>query len=116
TYVATIGGMHALSGSVSEAEKVFEDAKKQRFPEEEAREIKFRPVNLDYPKSDLLIRGNVIVRRAGYILIQSQQFGKFLFPSPKISGSYIGEQTPVEFQPVFSGKGGIAQNPEVVNV
>ena len=89
TFIATLGGMYSLSGNASEADNVFERAKKQRFPEEEARQIAFHPTNLDDPQHDVTTTGNVIVIKGGYLLIQSQQYGKFLFPSPKIKGSYV---------------------------
>lgn len=113
-FVATLGGMYSLSGNTSEAENVFESAKKQRFPEEEARQIGFYPTNLADPQIGITSTGTVIVTKSGYLLIQSQQFGKFLFASPKIEGSYVKEHTVLEFAVAYTAKGGVALNPKIV--
>jgi tetratricopeptide (TPR) repeat protein len=114
TFVATIGGMYSLSGTTSEAENVFEMAKKQRFPEEEARQIGYRPTNLTNPQLDITTIGTVIIAKAGYLLIQSMQYGKFMFASPKIEGSYVKEHTSLIFTVAYTAKGGIALNPKIV--
>ena len=113
-FVATLGGMYSLSRNTSEAENVFEKAKKQRFPEEEARQVGYHPTNLADPKLDITTTGTVIVRKSGYLLIQSQQLGKFLFVSPKIEGAYVKEQTVLKFTFAYTAKGGVALNPKIV--
>jgi len=114
TFVATIGGMQSLSGNVSDAQRTFENGKKQRFPEEEAREIKYKPINLANPKLDISTTGTVIAAKSGYLLIQSKLYGIFLYISPKVKGLYIKEHTELSFTIAYTAKGGVALNPEIV--
>jgi tetratricopeptide (TPR) repeat protein len=112
-FIATLGGMYSLSGNTSEAENIFEKAKKQRFPEEEARHIGYIPTNLADPQLEITTTGTVIVSKS-YLLIQSQQFGKFFFASPKIKGSYVKEQTVLKFTVAYTAKSGLALHPDIV--
>ncbi len=111
TFVATLGGMYSLSGQASDADNVFEKAKEQRFPEEEARQIRFNPINS--AGEQCVATGTVIVTKAGYLLIQSQQYGKFLCASPKIGGAYVKTQTQLKYTMAYTAKGGVALNPVV---
>lgn len=113
-FVATLGGMNSLAENASEAEKIFETAKKQRFPEEEARQIAFQPKDLANPMSYVTTTGTVIVSKSTYLLIQSKQFGKFFYPSPKVEGKYVQGQTILEFTIAYTAKGGLALNPSII--
>jgi tetratricopeptide (TPR) repeat protein len=113
-FVATLGGMNSLSGNASEAENIFERAKKQRFPEEEARQVAYKPSDLADSNLDITTTGTVIVSKSAYLLIQSKQFGKFFFPSPKVEGVYVKAQTVLKFTISYTPKGGLALNPNIV--
>lgn len=113
-FVATLGGMNSLSENASEAENIFKRAKKQRFPEEEARQIAYQPTDLADPNLYITTTGTVIVTKSAYLLIQSKQFGKFFYPSPKVEGVYVKAQTILKFTIAYTGKGGLALNPSVV--
>ncbi len=113
-FISTLGGMYSLSGSASEAESVFEKAKKQRFPEEEARKIEYIPCELNEPKRVVFTMGIVIVSKAGYLLIQSKEYGKFFYPFPKVEGKYVKPQTVLKFSIAYTAKGGLAINPTIV--
>ena len=113
-FVATLGGMNSLAENASEAEKIFETAKKQRFPEEEARQIAFQPKDLANPMSYVTTTGTVIVSKSTYLLIQSKKFGKFFYPSPKVEGKYVQGQTVLEFTIAYTAKGGLALNPSII--
>lgn len=112
-FVATLGGMNALAGYASEAEDIFDKGKKQRFPEEEARQIAFKPTDLTDPKFQITTTGTVIVSKSAYLLIQSKHFGKFLYPSPKVAGVYVQGQTILKFTIAYTAKGGLALNPTI---
>jgi len=113
-FIATLGGMYSLKGTISEAENVFEIAKKQRFPEEEARQIGYRPKDLSNPLQDIITSGTVIVPKGGYLLIQSLQYGIFLYASPKVEGNYIKGHTSLKFTVAYTAKGGVALNPKIL--
>ncbi|RZB35172.1 MAG: hypothetical protein SRB1_00940 [Desulfobacteraceae bacterium Eth-SRB1] len=113
-FVATLGGMISLSGNASEAENIFERAKKQRFPEEEARQVAYQPTDLADPNLYITTTGTVIVTKSAYLLIQSKQFGKFFYPSPKVEGVYVKAQTILKFTIAYTGKGGLVLNPSIV--
>lgn len=113
-FVATLGGMNSLSENASEAENIFKKAKKQRFPEEEARQIAYKPTDLADPNLYITTTGTVIVTKSAYLLIQSKQFGKFFYPSPKVGEVYVKVQTILNFTIAYTGKGGLALNPSIV--
>jgi tetratricopeptide (TPR) repeat protein len=113
-FVATLGGMYCLSENASEGENILERAKKQRFPEEEARQIAFMPPDLANPGLHVTTTGTVIARKSSYLLIQSKQFGKFFYPSPKVEGIYVKEQTILKFTIAYTAKGGLALTPSIV--
>ncbi len=113
-FVATLGGMYSLSENASEAENIFGRATKQRFPEEEARQITFQPKDLADPIRNIITIGTVIVFKSTYLLIQSKQFGKFLYLSPKVEGKYVQEQTLLKFTIAYTAKGGLALYPSII--
>ncbi len=113
-FVATLGGMYSLSGNASKAESVFDRAKKQRFPEEEARKIFYRPHDLRDPTHEIISTGTVIVQKSSYLLIQSKEYGKFFHPAPKIKGEYVRLQSSLKFAVAYTAKGGIALDPIIV--
>ena len=113
-YIATLGGMLIMTGQISEGKKVFEETFRQDFKGDEMNKIQFRPWNFSDDSSPLRLEGTVIVRKAGYALVESEGFPPFLTPGRKFGGLSMEPNQKVSFIPAFCAKGSLAVSPESV--
>ncbi len=112
-YIATLGGMLIMTGQISEGEKVFEEAFKQNFKGDEMKKIQFRPWNLSNYPDPLRLEGRVIVRKAGYALIEFEGFPPFLTPGFRFGDLSMELNQKISFEPAFCARGSLALNPEI---
>lgn len=113
-YIATLGGMLIMSGKISDGHDVFKDALNQNFNSDELSKIQFRPWNFTNPKQAFRLQGKVIVRKAGYALVESEGLPPFLTPGFRFNGVAMELNQNVSFEPAFCAKGALALNPEVI--
>lgn len=109
-YIALLGGLKTLNKDFEESTKIFEESLKHPFTAQELSKIYFRP--LDYKTNEpLRIEGKVIKVRAGYALIENNQYPVFLCPGSKFNGLILKEGMKITFEVTFCAKGSIADKP-----
>jgi tetratricopeptide (TPR) repeat protein len=114
-YIATLGGMLIMEGKISEGNDVFEEALKQNFNSSEIHKIQYNPWNFENLEEPRRMVGNVIVRKAGYALIESESYPPFLTPGFLFNGLILEKGQRILFEPAFSAKGGLALNPILID-
>ena len=110
-YLATLGGMLFMTGKLSEAKGVFQEALRREFGTSEANEIQFRPVVEDSRMKNGRLRGIVTMLKPGYVFIEALGFDRFLCHSRRYNGLVMAVGMVVTFEPAFSAKGAIAVSP-----
>ncbi len=112
-FIATLGGMLIMMGQVSEGEKVFGEAFRQNFEGDEMNKIQFRPwKHSNYPDT-MRLEGRVIVRKAGYALVESDGFPPFITPGSRFGRLSMDLKQKISFEPAFCARGSLALNPEI---
>lgn len=113
-YIATLGGMLIMSEKISDGLDIFKEALKQNFNSDELHKIQFRPWNFVNPEQPLQLQGNVIVRKAGYALVESKGLPPFLTPGFRFNGIVMELDQTISFEPAFCAKGSLALNPKII--
>ena len=114
-FVATLGGMLFMDGQFTEAEKVFEEATKRNFTSTESHTVQFRPPDPSNTSNALQLQGKVAVVKAGYTIIESTGFPRFLCPGSKYDGTAMQQGMEISFEPAFTARGNIAERPRQIN-
>jgi tetratricopeptide (TPR) repeat protein len=113
-FIATLGGMQIMTGQITEGNKVFEESIRRNFTSDEMNKIQFRPWDLSNHPAPLKLDGVVIVRKAGYALIESEGFPPFLIPGWRIGELAMEKGLKVSFEPAFAARGRLAVNPKSI--
>jgi tetratricopeptide (TPR) repeat protein len=113
-YIATLGGMLIMSGKISDGQDIFQESLKQNFNSDELHKIQFRPWNFSNPNKELRLNGTVIVRKAGYALVESEGYPPFLTPGFRFDGVAMEQGQNVSFTPAFCAKGSLALEPKIL--
>jgi tetratricopeptide (TPR) repeat protein len=109
-FVGTLGGMLFLNGDFSAAEEIFSQSYKREFPAPEASYIQFRPRDPATLTAPLRLIGKVATVKAGYAFIDVSGYPSFFCPGSKFGGIVMKPGLQVQFEPVFSSKGQVADN------
>lgn len=112
-YIATLGGMLFLDGDFSQANKIFEESSKHNFNAIEMNKIQFHPPDPLNPKINFRLKGKVVVVKAGYALIESPGYPRFVCPGSKYKGIIMISDLSISFEPAFAAKGPVAINPRI---
>lgn len=110
-FIATLGGMLIMNGKITEGINIFNEALKQNFNSEEIHKIQFYPWNFSNLNDSLRIKGSIIVRKAGYALVEAEGYTPFLLPGFRINGVDMEKDTLISFEPAFCAKGSLALHP-----
>jgi len=113
-YIATLGGMLIMSDRISEGQDIFKKALDHNFNSDELHKIQFRPWNFRNPKEPLRLEGTVIVRKAGYALVESTGLPPFLAPGFRFNRVIMEVGQKVSFEPAFCANGSQLLNPEII--
>jgi hypothetical protein len=104
-----------MNGEPSEADKVFEEATRRNFTWAELNSIQFKPPDQDDPEKLCRISGRVKSVKSGYSIIEAVGYPPFLCPGSKFRGLVMKEGLKITFEPSFTAKGLIADNPEMLS-
>lgn len=110
-FIATLGGMLFMNGEITEAQKVFNESSKRDFTAAELNTIQFRPPNPNNLTEAFQLKGKVIVLKAGYAMIDAEAYAPFLCPGSKYGGVIMRPGLVVSFEPAFTARGPVADNP-----
>lgn len=115
-FIATLGGLLFLDKKFSEAENVFSESSKRQFTAKELNSTQFYPPDPLNPDLPLRLKGKVIIVKAGYALIEPQEYPKaILCPGSKFEGIIMEVGLELIFEPAFTAKGPIANNIKTIN-
>jgi len=115
-FIATLGGMLFLNGDFSDAEEIFKQSIRREFPAPEASRIQFRPKDQTNRTAPLCFTGKVTTVKTGYAFIEVSGYPRFFCPGSKFGRIVMKQGLRVEFEPVFTAKGQIAENIKLVSV
>jgi tetratricopeptide (TPR) repeat protein len=116
-FIATLGGMMFMDGSFTEAEEVFELSIKRDFTASELNRVQFRPIDPLDRSNPHRLKGQVIDVKAGYSWVETPGYPKsFLCPGSKYRGIMMKKGLKLTFEPAFTAKGPIANNPKIIAV
>jgi tetratricopeptide (TPR) repeat protein len=104
-FVGTLGGMLFMNGDFSAARDIFAESRRREFPAQEESRIQFRPRNGTDP---LKLTGQVAAVKIGYAFLDAPGFPSFFCPGSKFGRVVIREGLTVEFEPVFTARGAMA--------
>jgi tetratricopeptide (TPR) repeat protein len=113
-YVATLGGMLFMDGKFTEADKIFEESRKQGFSMAEANTIHFRPSDPTDRTKSLRLVGKVSGVKTGYCFIETSGYPRFMCPGTKWNRIAMIPSLEISFSPAFSARGAQADLPQVV--
>ena len=109
-FVGTLGGMLFMNGEFSPAKEIFDQTYRREFPAPEASRIQFRPRDRAKLSSPLRLVGKVAAVKAGYAFIDVAGYPSFFCPGSKFGRIIMRPGLELEFQPVFTAKGPLADN------
>ncbi len=112
-FIATLGGILFMDEQFSEANEVFAESSRRDFTATELNTIQFRPPIPDILQEPLRIKGKVMVVKAGYALIESASYPRFLCPGSKFGGIFMEPGLEVTFELAFTAKGPVADRPRI---
>lgn len=110
-YIATLGGMLFMDKQFTAAKEVFAESERRALPAPEAAVIHFRPFSREAPHEPVRLEGRVVQVRPGYAIIDNVEYGQFLCPGSKWGKLLMVNNLRVTFEPAFSARGPIADNP-----
>ncbi len=113
-FIATLGGLLFLDGKFTESEKIFAESTKRTFSAIELNQIQFRPPDPNNTSTNLRLRGKIIEVRPGYSYIESSGYPRFVCRASKYKGITMYRGLQLAFEPSFTAKGAVADNPETV--
>jgi tetratricopeptide (TPR) repeat protein len=107
-FIATLGGMLFMNGEFSPAKEIFAQTFRREFPAQEASHVQFRPRDPASPNSPLRLVGKVATVKAGYAFIDVAGYPSFFCPGSKFGSIVMRHDLQVQFEPVFTAKGQLA--------
>jgi tetratricopeptide (TPR) repeat protein len=107
-YIATLGGMLFMHGQFTEAERVFEEARRREFSVEDASRIGFVPNAPGQSRVPMTLEGRVTHVSAGFCFIECPGYPAFFCPGSKYRGLLMERGLPVRFHPGFNTRGAVA--------
>ena len=99
-----------MNGEFSSAKEIFDQTFRREFPAQEASRIQFRPRDPTKLNSPLRLVGKVAAVKTGYAFIDVAGYPSFFCPGSEFGGIVMQSGLQVEFQPVFTAKGQLADN------
>lgn len=110
-FIAALGGMLVLNGQFSEAQRIFEEARKMGFPFSEANRVEFRPHATD-GEGPLSAEGVVVSAKAGYAFVQVPGLPLDVFcAGSKLGGVVMRKGLRLRFQLCFTARGPVVEQP-----
>jgi tetratricopeptide (TPR) repeat protein len=106
-FVGILGGMLFMNRDFTEAKEIFAESQRREFPAVEGTRIQFRPRD-NATKSPLKLTGQVAAVKIGYAFIDARGFTSFFCPGSKLGRLVMRQGMTVEFEPVFTARGAMA--------
>ena len=110
-FISIYGGVLFMNEQFSDSDKVFSETLKHDFSPSDAYIIRYKPKAKDNPAEFTILKGTVVLVKAGYAFIEVPGFPKFLCPSSKQHGLTLFKGMKVSFEPGFSAKRAVADRP-----
>lgn len=110
-FIATLGGMLFLNGDFSKSEEVFKESRKRNFNGRELNTIQFRPPDPRNINSHLNMKGEVVVVKAGYALVDVPNYPRLICPGSKFAGLILKSKMVITFEIAFNARGPLVDKP-----
>jgi tetratricopeptide (TPR) repeat protein len=111
-FIAILGGLYLLDKQPAESERVFFESRKRDYNGADQYRIFFKPPDPLDTNRHLRFSGTVKQIKAGYSIIQTDEYLDFVCPGVKYGKTIMKEGQEITFEPVFTAKGRIAEHPE----
>ncbi|MGI4755832.1 MAG: SIR2 family protein [Janthinobacterium lividum] len=111
-YVAVYLGMSFMNKQFTEASRMVSETLRREFAPYEMNTVHYRPKQKGNPKLPVHFEGIVVAVKAGYAFIEVPGYPSFFCPSAKQRNVTLYKGLRVEFTPVFSARGALAERPK----
>lgn len=113
-YIATLGGMCFMNRKNDEANSIFRETDRRNFSPQDKNTIQFQPPNPNDLSLPLRIVGTVSSVQGRYCFIQPQDYAAFFCPGSKYNGISMKVGLRLSFEPSFTAKGSLANDPTLI--